>query len=80
MSAVQMKMGISICDVAAEYMIFVPDSTMTCMHCWFFKDHLVNAYEIISSQPQGNLPRALSMVNESLQYMNDPVQLVGNVN
>ena len=58
---------------------FVPDSTMTCMHCWFFKDHLVNAYEIISSQPQGNLPRALSMVNESLQYMNDPVQLVGNV-
>ena len=58
---------------------FVPDSTMTCMHCWFFKDHLVNAYEIISSQPQGNLPRALFMVNESLQYMNDPVQLVGNV-
>ena len=58
---------------------FVPDSSLTCMHCRFYKDHLNNAYERISSEPQGNLLRALHMVHESLQYMNDPVQLVGSV-
>ena len=55
---------------------FVPDITLTCMHCRFDKDHLHNAYERISSEAQGNLSRALHMVHESLQYMNDPVQLV----
>ena len=49
------------------------------MHCRFYKDHLNNAYERISSEPQGNLSRALHMVHESLQYMNDPVQLVDSV-
>ena len=49
------------------------------MHCRFHKDHLNNAYESISSEAQDNLPRALRMVHESLQYMNDPVQLVGSV-
>ena len=58
---------------------FVPDSSLTCMHCRFYKDHLNNAYERISSEPQDNLLRALHMVHESLQYMNDPVQLVGSV-
>ena len=58
---------------------FVSDSSFTCMHCRFYKDHLNNAYERISSEPQGNLLRALRMVHESLQYMNDPVQLVGSV-
>ena len=58
---------------------FVPDSSLTCMHCRFYKDHLNNACERISSEPQGNLLRALRMVHESLQYMNDPVQLVGSV-
>ena len=45
---------------------FVPDSSLTCMHCRFDKDHLHNAYERISSEAQGNLPRALRMVHESL--------------
>ena len=58
---------------------FVPNSSLTCMHCRFYKDHLNNAYERISSEPQGNLLRALHMFHESLQYMNDPVQLVGSV-
>ena len=58
---------------------FFPDSSLTCMHCRFYKDHLHNAYEKISSEAQGNLPRALCMVHESPKYMNDPVQLVGSV-
>ena len=58
---------------------YVPNTTLTYMHCRFYKDHLHNAYERISSEAQGNLPRALCMVHESLQYMNDPVQLVGSV-
>ena len=58
---------------------FVPDSSLTYMHCRFYKDHPNNAFERMSSEPQGNLLRALHMVQESLQYMNDPVQLVGSV-
>ena len=58
---------------------YVPNTTLTYMHCRFYKDHLHNAYERISSEAKGNLPRALHMVHESLQHMNDPVQLVGSV-
>ena len=58
---------------------YVPDTALTCMHCRFYKDHLHNANERISSEAQGNLPRSLHMVHEFLQYMNDPVQLVGSV-
>ena len=57
----------------------VPDTTLTCMHCRFYKEHLNNVYERISTEPQGSLPRALRMVHESIQYMNDPVQVVGSV-
>ena len=58
---------------------YVPNTTLTCMHWRFYKDHLHNAYERISSEAQGNLPRALRMVHKSLQHINDPVQLVGSV-
>ena len=58
---------------------YVPNTTLTCLHCRFYKDHLHNAYERISLEAQGNLPRALCMFHESLQYMNDPIQLEGSV-
>ena len=52
------------------------DSTSSCMHCRFFKEHLMGAYEAII---QGVTPfsRPLHLVQNSLQYMNDPVLLLG---
>ena len=48
------------------------------MHCRFYQDHLVNAYENICNLTTA-LTRPLAMVKESLQYMNQPIQLLGNV-
>ena len=48
------------------------------MHCQFYKDFLLNAYERLLQQ-NTCLTQALNKVQESLQYMNYPVQLLGNV-
>ena len=56
----------------------VPDDSLTCMHCRFFNHHLMNAYEKLQHQ-NTNLSTALSMVQQSLQYMNDEILLLGNV-
>ena len=48
------------------------------MHCRFYKDHLVNAYEKICNSTM-TLTRSLAIVKESLQHMNQPIQLLGNV-
>ena len=52
-----------------------PDSS--CMHCRFFKEHLLGAYELIS---EGTAPisRPLQIVQNSIQCMNDPVLLLGD--
>ena len=55
-----------------------PDETMTCMHCRYFKEELHDAYTQIQNR-NTNLPWHLDQVNSSLQFMNDPVQLVGSV-
>ena len=55
-----------------------PDNSFTCMHCQFYKDFLVNAYERLIQQ-NTCLTQALNKVQESLQYMNYPVHLLGNV-
>ena len=39
----------------------IPDDSLMCMHCRFFKDHMMNAYEILQHQ-NTNLFTALSMV------------------
>ena len=56
----------------------VPDDLLMCMHCRFFKHHLMNAYEKLQHQ-NTNLSTTLSMVQESLQYMNDEILLLRNV-
>ena len=55
------------------------DENLTCMHCRFFREHLLHAYTTVTTQPTTEFTRPLFMVHESLQHMNDPVQLVGNV-
>ena len=56
----------------------VPDDSLTCMHCRFFKENLMDAYKQIGQQ-NAFLSTAMSMVHKSLQFMNDQVLLVGNV-
>ena len=57
----------------------VPHTSFTCPHCQFFKDHLLNVYTTVLSQPFENLPPALEMVKKSLGYINEPYVLMGNV-
>ena len=56
----------------------VPDDSLTCMHCRFFKENLMDAYNQIGKH-NTYLSIAMSMVHKSLQFMNDEVLLVGNV-
>ena len=55
-----------------------PDTTMTCMHCRYFQDELDKAYTSLQNV-NTNLPWALEQVHNSLQYMNDAIQLSGSV-
>lgn len=64
----------------------VPDDTFTCMHCRFFKDHLMNAYSdatACSSDATGRQPKTIAMalnkVKASLQDIDKQVFLLGNV-
>ena len=54
----------------------IPDNSFTCMHCRFYNDFPMNAYTSLIHQNTG-LTCALQKVQNSLQYMNNPVQLVG---
>ena len=56
----------------------VPDDSLTCMHCRFFKENLMDAYNQIGKQST-YLSTAMSMAHKSLQFMNDEVLLFGNV-
>lgn len=56
----------------------VPDSSLTCMHCRFFREHLLQAYSQLMER-NTNLNPILQMVQNSLQFMNDEVQLTGSV-
>ena len=55
-----------------------PDQGLTCMHCRFYKDHLLNAYENICNSTT-TLTRSLTIMKVSLQHMNQPIQLLDNV-
>ena len=49
------------------------------MHCRYYRDHLCNAYERATQEAPGNLSKPLIMVKELMQFINDPIQLAGNV-
>ena len=57
----------------------IPNETLMCMHCRYYRDHLCNAYERATQEGPGTLSKPLIMVKESLQFINDPIQLTGNV-
>ena len=55
----------------------IPDVQLTCMHCRFYKEFLTSAY-FQATQQTAELPRAVSVVQDSLSNMKMEVQLVGN--
>ena len=55
-----------------------PDTSITCMHCRYFSEELEEAYNILQKH-NTNLPWALKQVQDSLQFINSPIQLTGNV-
>ena len=57
----------------------VLDQNLTCMHCRFFREHLLDAYTTVTTQARTQFPRPLFNVHKSLQHMNSSIQLVGNV-
>ena len=55
-----------------------PDTSMTCLHCRFYKYHLVNAHTNIVTKMRNDYTRSEVMVSSSLQYMNEGVILLGS--
>ena len=50
---------------------------MSCIHCRFFNDHFLNAYELLN-QGHANIPQPLQTVNSSIEFMHDLVLLLGH--
>ena len=53
-----------------------PDTS--CMHCRFYSEHLIEAYNIIN-EGSSHIGRPLEMVTASIEFMNDPVLLLGDI-
>ena len=56
----------------------VPDASLTCLHCRFYRDHLMGLYEKLQNT-QTDLNIIESTVKTSLHEMNNEVVLLGNV-
>lgn len=56
----------------------IPDQSLTCMHCRYYTEFLLGAWAKVF-QGTFNLTKAEEMVKDSLQYMDQPIQLIGNV-
>ena len=56
----------------------VLDTTFTWMHCRYFHEELMGAVASLQEQ-NTNLSLALNRVHLLMQYINDPIQLIGNV-
>ena len=56
-----------------------PDTTMTCVHCRFYKESLVTAYRNFNTNTPNTYTRSENIISKSLQHMNDGVILLGSV-
>ena len=54
----------------------VPDATLTCLHCHFYRDHLIGIYEKLQ-HTHTNLNIIASTVKTSFDEMNNDVLLLG---
>ena len=55
----------------------LPDATFTCIHCRYFKEKLLNAYNEATNVESINIPKQTQMVRDSLHIINKDVFLLG---
>ena len=64
--------------IPEEQSTVYPDTSMTCVHCRFYKESLINAHRNIITKTPNMFTRSEVMVSNSLQHMNDAVILLGS--
>ena len=57
----------------------LPDSTFTCIHCRYFKEKLLNAYNEATNVESTNIPKQIPMVRDSLDIIHKAVFLLGDI-
>ena len=57
----------------------LPDASFTCIHCRYFKEKLLNAYNEASNVQCTNLPKPIEMVRDSLHIIGKEVFLLGDI-
>ena len=57
----------------------LPDATFTCMHCRYFKDKLLDAYNEATNVESRNIPKQIQMVRDSLHIIDKDVFLLGDI-
>ena len=57
----------------------LPDSTFTCIHCRYFKEKLLNAYNEATNVESTNIPKQIQMVRDSLHIIDKDVFLLGDI-
>ena len=57
----------------------LPDSTFTCIHCRYFKEKLLNAYNEATNVESTNIPQQIQMVRDSLHIIDKDVFLLGDI-
>ena len=57
----------------------LPDATFTCIHCRYFKEKLLNAYNKATNVESSNVPKQIEMVRDSLHIINKVVFLLGDI-
>ena len=57
----------------------LPDSTFTFIHCRYFKENLLNAYNEATNVESTNIPKQIQMVRDSLHIIDKDVFLLGDI-
>ena len=57
----------------------LPDATFTCIHCRYFKEKLLNAYNEATNVESINIPKQIQMDRDSLHIINKDVFLLGDI-
>ena len=51
----------------------IPDATFTCIHCRYFKEKFLNAYNEATNVESSNVPKQIQMVRDSLHIIDKDV-------
>ena len=57
----------------------LPDATFTCIHCRYFKDKLLDAYNEATNVESRIIPKQIQMVRDNLHIINKDVFLLGDI-